>query len=312
MIEFSFGVIIGRFQTDLLHVGHECFIGDIQNENHTTIVLIGDRKSPQTANNPLSFETRSKMIMDEFPNVLIGRIFDCRDDTEWSENVDKEIDKISSNVLTSLPATIVPKITLYGGRDSFISHYNGKYKTELYKCDFVNHNSTNIRESIKNISVENHNADFRRGIIHAYQNLTHRHYLSVDVAIQKEENSYIFLMGKKPGETQWRFPGGFVDPYETPEHAAKRELFEECNETIEGKLQYIDSFQVKDWRLRNAEGVDQITMLFYGFHSWGMPTPGDDLEIVQWIDVRDQYFCDNIIPEHIPLVKSLLNHLCPK
>ncbi|KLL01638.1 MAG: methionyl-tRNA synthetase [Mycoplasmataceae bacterium RC_NB112A] len=51
------------------------------------------------------------------------------------------------------------------------------------------------------------------------------------VAIQNENDEYLLIYNKKHGK--WQFPGGKLEPGETPLQAAKREVFEETNLVVE-------------------------------------------------------------------------------
>jgi len=65
----------------------------------------------------------------------------------------------------------------------------------------------------------------------------------------------------KHAATEWRFLGGFADASdENYEAAANRELTEECGSVETGKMQYIGSAKIDDWRYRNE--ADKIITLF--------------------------------------------------
>ena len=53
----------------------------------------------------------------------------------------------------------------------------------------------------------------------------------VRVVIQNEKGELLVIFQKK--WNCWVFPGGKIEPGETPEEAAKREVFEETNLIIE-------------------------------------------------------------------------------
>lgn len=78
------GVIIARFQTPYLHNAHKELINFVRNENDKTIVLLGLSPLKATYNNPLDFDSRRKMIEDEFDDIVIGYVDDNPDDNIWS------------------------------------------------------------------------------------------------------------------------------------------------------------------------------------------------------------------------------------
>lgn len=271
------GVIIGRFQVDDLHDGHREMIRQVTERHKKTIILIGVSHALASKRNPQDYPSREKMIRAQFPNVIIHPLLDCPTDEQWS----LEIDKI---IRTICP---VNSVTLYGGRDSFMPYYKGRFSKQ----------SLDIGYPISGTEVRNQcgrevrdSKDFRAGIIYSTQNRYPIVFPTVDIALvkrdfEKQKKVQYVLLGKKHGETAYRFPGGFLDTKdESLELAAKRELQEETNLNVEGDLTYLGSYSVNDWRYRSEE--DKIlTSFFYAEHSWGSPTPGDDLEKVEWVPV---------------------------
>ncbi len=110
------GVIVGRFQVAELHEGHKQLIQSVRNEHNKVIIFLGLSVCVGTKNNPLDYEARKQMILQTFPEIIVGYIQDMRNDEVWSTTLDREINKLKS------PAE---NVTLYGGRDAFIKHYSG-------------------------------------------------------------------------------------------------------------------------------------------------------------------------------------------
>jgi len=131
-------------------------------------------------------------------------------------------------------------------------------------------------------------------------------YHTVDIAILKKinhlesEESKIdtlksitethLLLIQKPGETSWRFPGGFVDPSDSSaEHAAIREAHEEVGRDLElSKPQYITSVKIDDPRYKNSPHKI-ITSFYVVNYLWGKEKAGDDAEKAEWFNIKELF-----------------------
>jgi hypothetical protein len=174
-----------------------------------------------------------------------------------------------------------------------------------------------ITDAVGNLATD----EFRRGLIYGLNSQFPISWPTIDMAIRRvvpgstcphvpKEVHYLF--GKKPGEKNWRFPGGFKDR-EDPnfEAAVWREGGEEVlkngvePQDVFDCPQYITSRNVNDWRYRGEK--DGITTLFYAVNYRGIDDQikaGDDLCDAAWLtlaDVRKQ----GIEGEHIFLLDAL-------
>lgn len=318
------GVIIGRFQVPYLHKAHKKLISEVLRKHTSVIFLIGKRPTPVNYENPLPSTVVYKMLdeyirsnrLDLGHNIQIKSIADRRSDKIWSASVDSYIEELMYDEYTQT----TPGFILYGGRDSFISHYSGKYKTvELDLGECVS--GTELRDTASRLHVCNdlslYTEDFRNGQINAIMNLSPRLYTTVDIACVrpidhaphmngKTARDFEVLLGRKPDEDKFRFPGGHVDLEDVSlEAAARRELKEETN--IDGiAFKYIYSHKIDDWRIRGVKNVGYMTNFFICSPYHGPAKAGDDIKEVKWFRLSESI---PIMEEHKILLDRLMNHL---
>lgn len=281
---YNVGVIIGRFQVPNLHEAHLELIKSIVDTHDKVIIFLGLSPCKTTTNNPLDFESRKQMILEKFPDVNVLYIKDEMSDEVWSKKLDNQIkDLVGPN----------QTVALYGSRESFLPFYKGKYPTiELEPMRYVN-SGTDIRRDVSNKVKAS--PDFRAGVIWAVNNQFPSVYPTVDIAIIDWDKNRI-LLGRKPNEDKYRFPGGFAMPdSECYEDDAKRETMEETGLEV-GDLTYVGSMKVNDWRYKKE--VNKIkTLLFTAKYIFGCPKAGDDLSEVRWFDLNT-LTDDVFVPNH--------------
>jgi bifunctional NMN adenylyltransferase/nudix hydrolase len=289
------GVIVGRFQAPSLHGGHLDLIETVAASHPKVLILVGCKPSVMcTRNNPLDYHTRMLMIRDAFPDVSIMPLYDRPSDDDWSREVDGKVRDAFGGI---------GRVVLYGSRDGFIPHYSGKHAT-VELAPSRNVSATEARKLASNDvrSTE----DFRRGVTYAAFNKHPVAYPTVDMILTDGER---ILVGRKPNDPigKWRFPGGFVDPSDKSlEAAAKRELREETGVDA-GRVEYLGSTQINDWRYANE--VDCImTSVFCMEYLWGPAIAGDDLSEVRWVGL-DEIDTLDLMELHEPILELALAHL---
>jgi bifunctional NMN adenylyltransferase/nudix hydrolase len=309
--QFDVGVLVGRFQVHELHQAHKDLIQYVCDRHEKVIIFLGLSPLSVSTSNPLDFEARKQMILAEFPEVNVLYIKDQGSDDFWSGKLDAQIADL---------VTPTQSVVLYGGRDSFISHYTGTFPTrELTQTVF--YSGTEQRKAIAK-SRAKASPEFRAGVIWASQARFPTAYTCVDVAILKK--GYVphggpyktqLLLGRKANERLYRFIGGFSDPRSASfEDDAKREVAEETGLEV-GNLTYLGSLRVEDWRYRNEPDCIK-TMLFAADYLHGHPKPADDIAEVKWFDLAafegvtpSQTNGTFLVPEHRPLMAMLRAHL---
>lgn len=288
------GAVVGRFQIDELHPGHDYLLHVLQTQHAEHAVFLGISALKGSPEDPLDFEARRPMIMDKCPQAIIGAIHDTRSDLVWSAQLDRQIQQIFG---------ADTQVILYGSRASFISHYHGKYPCVEVEQQ-GDYSATKRREEIAAAGVENDPA-FRRGIIKASVDRHINATPTVDLAILDPTETMI-LLARKPDEKEYRFPGGHVDAGEDFEQAARREGLEETDLTL-GELQYAGTMVVDDWRHRGKRSKIS-TILYATSDVTGMPRAKDDVCELQWMPIKTD-LVDQVVSEHIPLVNALIKHL---
>ncbi|MDH5442551.1 MAG: NUDIX domain-containing protein [Candidatus Nomurabacteria bacterium] len=281
----NLGVIVGRFQVHQLHAGHRHLIDYVQRNRSKTMVLVGSTLGLPSQRDPLDFETRKRMILEEYPNAIVAEIFDKPRNEDWSRQVDNIIDE-SCNGAKS--------ITLFGSRDSFIGAYSGKHIVRAIP-HVPSASGTKIRADIKP-DFSKDEESFRMGMIHAQNTRLAISYQTIDVIIVND-NKEVLLGQKNIDGDKYRFVGGFVEPKHTSlENTVQCELNEEVP-GIETDLHpvYIGSARINDRRYRDADdGI--LTSLFVTKYIFGTAAAGDDLDNVAWIPI-DQVR-NNLLTEH--------------
>lgn len=301
------GVVVGRFQVHRLHAAHQSLIQSVADTHKQVIVVLGVSRTRVTTTNPLDFESRKRLILDSFPDHKITVLYipDEQSDDVWSRRFDALIENATS------PAQAV---TLFGGRDSFVSRYRGRYATQVLEPQ-VYVSGTELR---KGISREVRGSeDFRAGVIWAAANGWPVVHPAVDVAVYRYASVQLseqappaqrdWLLVRKETEGGWRLPGGFAQPSDVSwEAAACRELLEETGVEV-SEPRYAGSHRVDDWRYRHEENKI-VTTLFVAMHKFGGPQPADDVAEARWFPEANLLGGNAgfVMAEHMPLVAKAI------
>lgn len=290
------GIIVGRFQVPDLHSGHKSLFTKAGEklseltEQYSLIVGIGVSPLIGDKDNPLSYEMRHNVInyylrnSSDFSedNYQIIPILDVGNDGEWYAGVENLVKTMHPNT----------KIYFIGSRDSWIEKYKGSVEVLKIESD-DDCSGTDVRKYIATSAPLNSEL-FYQGVIYGVMNRYDRVNATVDI-VPIVDDTHIIL-GQKPGETTWRFPGGFSDPSDSSfAHSASRELLEEMDIYFPSfSLKYINSFRIHDWRY--AHSSDSIISTFFAAK---LTSPvefkaGDDLAQAKMFTIKE--FLDPSFP----------------
>jgi bifunctional NMN adenylyltransferase/nudix hydrolase len=311
------GVVICRFQTPSLTEGHKTLVDYAQENSDQLIVILGIAPTMVATDNPLTYDMRKDMVENAYPHAIVLGVKDIPDDLLWSNELDKVLLPYDSE-----------NITIYGGRDSFIPYYVGKYETfNIGKTPFDHINATDFRNRLKDyknfhsvaedmlmpfllkgVDKEVLDFAFRCGVIWSSQNRYPVAFATVDIGVVRVNKGVAeILLGRKPKQNVWVLMGGFVDKEDSNYLcAAKRELGEEIKGIKTTELKFIDSFKIDDWRYRkNADCI--ITNLHICKWVEGEPQGADDLEEAKFFTFEQAV--DVVGEHHKQLLRMIENNL---
>jgi bifunctional NMN adenylyltransferase/nudix hydrolase len=266
------GVVIGRFQVPNLHGGHRSLLDLVATRHKRVLIILGSPAWKGGKNDPLDYHTRAMMFKREYPQFLVAPVTDQQSDETWSKLVDQIIHDVFP----------LSNVTLYGAKDSFISHYRGRYETKEI-IQSLESSGTNLRKQVTGMPQDKE--DFRAGVIYGILNNPSLSSPCVDGAILRKNNEIQIVLVQKPDEKLWRFPGGKIESTdESYEAAVNREIREETGLEIGQPVYVTSSCSLPDWRAVGS-GVAVHTSLFALRYVYGAPKGKDDAAEARWFDL---------------------------
>lgn len=188
-----------------------------------------------------------------------------------------------------------------------ITYFN--FDSKMPKADDVI-NMSRVYESAEISDVPLDNAVYRQGIIDGASQGYASDIAVVDIAAITEDGRIV--LGRKPDDTKYRFPGGFCDTNdESAEVTVHRELREETGictaKSRAGKTSYVCSHLTNDYRKR--EDKDKVLTFLYHvpIKNEVEMKAADDLTFVELVPL-DEVNPEDMIPGHEILMTELKNH----
>ncbi len=272
------GIIVARLQTDMLHGGHISLIDRVKEVSDAVTIVLGTARAKGSLKNPLDFQTRKLMVQGKYPEIHCIEHKDNKSDYVWSSNLDKILDSMSMGGGN--------EITLHHSRDSFVSHYHGRYPTKEWDCSF----STSATEQRENIYVEGPVNDpmFRRGIIYNSFNRYPIVFATVDCFVFNHKDKTV-LFGTRKDSRELRLIGGFSDPKLDNDFKATaiRELKEETSLVLnKNSFTHLDSFKINDWGYQNSKDQIITTLFWVDYDGNQTEKAQDDISNLIWIPIK--------------------------
>jgi len=290
--KYDVGIFVGRLQVPMLTEAHFTIL-DMISENHPNMVVILGTTINKTKKNPLGYIEREQMIKQYYPNSLISYVADNQSDEEWSKKLDEVLEGM-----------IYPtrSFCIYGGRDSFINHYHGKFDT--FEIEHIaDISGSKVREQVSKSPVDS--IEFRKGEIYAINNQFNKTFPTVDIAIINDKK---VLMGQRNPNSLFRFFGGFVDTSDNSlEEACIREAHEEVDIEFDTNIEYVCSKYMPDYRYRRPNECI-LTTLFKTNYVFGTGKPKEEFYQTEWVELSwDSIY--KIYKNHRELFIDLLKNL---
>jgi len=302
--DYEVGAVVGRFQLSDLHDGHGFLIDTVVNNHKKVIILLGVTRALGTPENPvripsrenvLDFTSRQYMIQEIYPNVIVVPIQDKNSNEIWSEAVDQKIREVFPN----------EKVLLYGGRDSFIPCYHGKFDTKALDPE-IYISATEVRNSVSKEVLKS--SDFRSGqIYHAYQQ-TPVLYTNYKIAVQ-EDDKILFCIINEIGVKKSKFRlleglAGIND--QSIEVGAKRVLG-----NLIGNLEVDTQYEMSKSKIEFGNKTHRVmNLLITAKKNWGSIKPQGNFTF-QWFSIKDLesegFMIKNIEEDQFDFVHYLIN-----
>jgi bifunctional NMN adenylyltransferase/nudix hydrolase len=308
----TIGVVVGRFQVDELHVGHQFLINKVRERHNRVLIVLGVGPLPTTCRNPLPFETRKALIQEVYPDVEVIPMVEHPSDHIWSLMLDDEIKEF----VKAFYGPEYYNVQLYCSRDGMVDYYTGELPIEQLQSADIGVSATLRRELIA--QTPGHTSEFARGVIWANHNRFPTVYSVVDMAVLRDNTGVLsnerisdeLLVITKDHLSGFMLPGGFCDVGSgSHEHDASREVLEETGLVVRpDNWKYLRSMRITDdWRYRFE--VDEMrTSLFFTHRFEGKLAAGDDAATAEFVPV-DSLDVSDFNKTHRPLAETVLDYV---
>jgi len=289
------GVIVARFQRSFLGDGPKYLINYVRERHRDVLIVLGVHGGVRTVKDPLTFKEREVMVRQSIRRKLtivplndnpISHIF-------WSRNLDDLIGR-------TFPGR---DAVLYGSRQSFLPQYE-EYTARRFKTRHVRPRFEDSGTSHREQLLSPRTRAGREALIFAELHRPNFVYSTSDLAITNHQTDEVLLIGKTIHEGFLSFAGGHVEKSDgNGQTTALREgNREEVRGIRIGEAEYVCDEVIHDPRYRRTN--DAVHTGFYKAEFLGgVPTPGDDADLVQW--VKRSALSEVLVPWHRNLGATL-------
>lgn len=315
MKKFEWLIYIGRFQP--YHNGHDLVLRDALQHAENVLVLVGSADQPRTLKNPFTWSERAAIIRaaNPFEAITFAPIFDYPyNDLKWADSIKRRVDAIvgsncriglaglekdeSSYYLKMFPAWprhSAPVSPVFNATDirKMLFYHVGLYGTNDIK-PLMPTASFEQMQTILNVRAAElcHLKDESR--YYEAWNLSWANspypptFNTVDNLVFRGQDILLIKRKNLPGEGLWALPGGFLNPNETLEQAALRELQEETGIVPSGRIHCEDGGAPRTFYYpgRSQRGTVVTQVFKWTVDNGTEALAGDDAAECQWIDPR--------------------------
>lgn len=335
-------VFIGRFQP--FHLGHSRVIDIALRKANKVLVLVGSSDRPRRPRNPWNYYERAGMIINTYNEVPASKLivqplldYTYRD-SEWIKAVQELVSTQVSNIDN-------PRIGLIGCAKDHSSYYLNLFpQWGSVNVRFLNPlNSTDLRKEIFSDKTTKEVIDtispfvplatipFLRSWRDNYDaHIEVKEYwdfcakykekrqlnakypvqdITADNIVTCSGHVLLVRRKKQPGKGLWALPGGYINPEETLQEAALRELREETKISLSDKLlkAYIKTSRVFDDPHRSERGRIITNTIWIDLPAGPLPKVkgSDDAEDAKWVPLSDISSL-NMFEDHFDQIQAIL------
>lgn len=281
------GIIVGRFQIDALHYGHQKLLNTAYQDCDKVIVFVV-KSIVRSESNPLpQILVQHSVKSNQGSSVEVHELRDLKDDEDWEYALYDRVYKLTDSC---------DDIYFYGGRDSYLDYLTDP-SNNIVRIDTEGDiSATELRNKIG----YRFSQEFKMGYIKAVQDEFKAHYAVVDAIITDGKH---ILLGRK--ESGWGLIGGFADECDPSlEHAAIREVYEETNLRV-SRPRYLMSAQCNDWRYKKARQPFTSVYVFHVDDFVGAKA-GDDILDVKAVSFNEVEYYINQDNFHLEIINTYL------
>lgn len=343
--KYKRAILIGRFQS--LHNGHLAnFLQglDIADE---IIILVGSSFQPRTPKNPFTFPERKEMISTSITDVVHDAAYSILAIPDFKYSNNRWISEVQRIVKAHEPDIEDKDIAILGYDKDDSSWYNHAFPewTFIPLKGYVEYGSKPIDATkVRELFFEGH-LDFMPSVVPAsvfqymkkwsttpaYDSMVEEYnfykdyhkkweaapfvptFQTTDAVVIQGGHILMVLRGHAPGKGLWALPGGFLNPKETCEDGAVRELLEETKIKVpeivlRKSITYAKRFDHPDRDLRGRTITEAFLFELTGGDGTLPKVKGsDDAKKAKWFKLSQiEGMGEHIYSDHMHIIETLV------